>query len=67
MEITGQLTKYVGILIIVIVAILIIIYLLNQLTGGNIVKSIVCGALYLIGPFGSVFSALTQACIAVPA
>lgn len=66
MKITEQLTKYVGILIIIIFCILIFIYILNQVTGGYLIKSIACGAMYLI-PFGSVTSTLTQACTAIPA
>jgi len=66
MEISEQLTKYVGILILVIVGILIFIFLLDKMIGGHLVKSIICGALYLI-PFGSIFTSLTQACIAIPA
>ena len=66
MEISEQVIKYVAILIMVIGGILLFIYLLDNITGGHLVKSIICGALYLI-PFGSLFTALTQACIAIPA
>jgi len=66
MEISEQVTKYAPYLILIFMGLLITIYLLDQLTGGHLVKSIICGALYLI-PFGSLFTALTQACIAIPA
>jgi hypothetical protein len=66
MNITEQLVKYVGVLIIVLIGILIIIYLYDQLTGANVVKLMVCGALYMIPFFGSLFT-LTQACAAIPA
>jgi len=66
MEIAEQVPKYVGYLILVIIGIILFIFLLDKLTGGNLVKSIVCGALYLI-PFGSVTTALTQGCTAIPA
>jgi hypothetical protein len=67
MNITEQLVKYVGVLIIVLIGILIIIYLYDQLTGANVVKLMVCGALYMIPFFGSLFTTLTQACAAIPA
>ena len=66
MEISEQVMKYVGILIIIIVCIIIFIYLLDNLTGGHLVKSIACGALYLI-PLGSVVNTLTQGCAVIPA
>ncbi len=65
MEVSAQLIKQVGILIIIAIGILIFIFLLDQLTGGHIFRAITCAAIFWI-PFGAMFSALTQGCAAIP-
>jgi hypothetical protein len=63
---TGHLAKYVGIFILVLIGIVVSIYLLDQMTGGHIIKSLSCGILYTI-PMGSLTSVLTHGCAAIPA
>lgn len=58
--------KYVAIFIIILVGIILFIYLLDQLTGGGLVRGLICSMLFWI-PFGSLFTALTQMCAAIPA
>lgn len=53
-------------LIIVILLVLgVFILILHQLTGGRLVRTIICGALFWI-PLGGLASALTQGCTAIP-
>lgn len=65
MEIAEQLSKWAAILILVVIGLLIMFFLLNQLTGGLVVRFIVCGMMYMI-PFGSTLTTLTQGCAALP-
>ena len=66
MEISEQVIKYAAIMILIIVGIVIFIYFYDQLTGSNLIKSLVAGILYVI-PLGSVLNVLTQGLNTIPA
>jgi hypothetical protein len=53
--------KWVSIFIIILIGIFFVIYLLDQLTGAGIIRSLACGVLYWVPGWGN-----TQACQAIP-
>ncbi len=66
MEVPEHVLKYVAIFVIILIVLLLFIYLLNQATGGHLIKNIVCSMLFWI-PFGALFTSLTQMCLNIPA
>lgn len=66
MDVHEHLITFAAIMIIIIAGILITIYLLDQLTGGYLIRNLVCGMLYVIS-FGGLTTTLTRGCVAIPA
>jgi len=54
------------ILIIVLVGLIVYVFVIQPIFGGESVRKIVCGALFWI-PFGNVVRALTHGCSVIPA
>jgi len=65
--VSEQTITYVAILIMILVGIFLFIYFLDQMTGGHLIRNLVCGALFWLGAFGSAFTSLTEMCAAIPA
>ncbi|MBU3904572.1 MAG: hypothetical protein KJ906_00275 [Nanoarchaeota archaeon] len=65
METTEETLKMVSTTIFILIGFLIFIYLINKLTGGAVVRWIVCGILFWV-PLASMMGALSQACAAIP-
>ncbi len=57
-----SITEFIGTLIIVIIVLLIFFFLINHVTGGKLVRMIVCSVLFWV-PFGA---AAAQHCYAIP-
>jgi len=57
-----NLTEYVGAFIVVLIVLLIFFFLINNFTGGKLVKTLVCSILFWI-PFGA---ASAMNCYAIP-
>jgi hypothetical protein len=66
MELSEHVTKWVAILLLVIIGIVLFIYLLDQITGGSLVRGLVSTMLFWI-PFGSLYTILTQLGTVIPA
>ncbi|MEM5778781.1 MAG: hypothetical protein QXD43_06145 [Candidatus Aenigmatarchaeota archaeon] len=66
MNIGEIITKWAIYFIIIFIGILTFIFLFDQLTGSNLTKNLLCSIFFII-PFGSIFTALTQACNVIPA
>jgi uncharacterized membrane protein YccC len=62
MSVTEHLVSNIGTLIVMLVCLVIMFFLINYFTGGELVKLIVCGVAFWI-PFGS---ALGMYCQAIP-
>jgi hypothetical protein len=60
MSMTEEITGNIGTLIIMLLCLVIMFFLINQFTGGALVRLIVCGIAFWI-PFGSAMSMYCQA------
>lgn len=65
MAIEEETIKQVALVLLIILCVVISIIVLNALTGGRLVRSIVCGALFWM-PLGALATAMTQGCAAIP-
>ena len=55
----------IAMMILIVIAIMMFLFLINQLTAGAVTRWVVCGILFKI-PLGPMFSAVTQGCAAIP-
>ena len=58
--VTGHTQEIIMVLLLVVAGLLV----MNQMTGGRVVRAIVCGLIYFI-PFGAMENMMTQACGAI--